>query len=218
MNITKFGHSCVRVEQDGRILVIDPGTFSDSAAALIGAEAVLVTHEHADHLDQGVVLPLLAADPGMVLHAPAGLAGALRGAAPDAAGRILDVVPGTTFDAAGMAVRSFGGQHAVIHGLLPVVANLGYLIEGTLFHPGDSFVVPEGVAPTTLLIPLHAPWSDVGSTIDYLIAMRAQLVLPIHDGLLNEIGLGMLHGHMERFGQRYGSRFEAWSVGDSREI
>ncbi|GAA4363512.1 MBL fold metallo-hydrolase [Paeniglutamicibacter cryotolerans] len=199
-------------------MVIDPGSWSDAAAALADVEAILITHEHADHLDRETVLPLLAATPDMALYAPAGLAATLRSAEPRAAERIIDVVPGTELRVAGLSVRTYGGQHAVIHGLLPVVDNIGYLIDGKLFHPGDSFVVPDGVAPTTLLIPLHAPWADVGSTIDYLIAMRAALVLPIHDALLNERGLALVSGLLERFGQRYGSRFETWSTGDNREI
>ena len=49
MRFTKLGHSCVRLEKDGAVLVIDPGTFTDAAAALAGAAAVLVTHQHPDH-------------------------------------------------------------------------------------------------------------------------------------------------------------------------
>jgi L-ascorbate metabolism protein UlaG (beta-lactamase superfamily) len=50
MRITKFTHSCVRFERAGRVLVIDPGVWSEPGA-LIGADAVLVTHEHVDHID-----------------------------------------------------------------------------------------------------------------------------------------------------------------------
>jgi L-ascorbate metabolism protein UlaG (beta-lactamase superfamily) len=44
MRFTKLGQSCVRLEKDGAVLVIDPGTFSDASAALEGATALLVTH------------------------------------------------------------------------------------------------------------------------------------------------------------------------------
>ncbi|HEX5861974.1 MAG TPA: MBL fold metallo-hydrolase, partial [Nocardioides sp.] len=48
MRVIKFGHACVRVEYDGVAVVLDPGVFTD-VGALDGADAVLVTHEHADH-------------------------------------------------------------------------------------------------------------------------------------------------------------------------
>ncbi|MEO3888091.1 MBL fold metallo-hydrolase [Nonomuraea sp. B5E05] len=64
MKVTKFTHACVRVEHEGRRLVIDPGTWSEPSA-LDGADAVLVTHEHGAHAD---VLRLLGA--GVRVYAP----------------------------------------------------------------------------------------------------------------------------------------------------
>src|SRR4028119_1799388 len=49
MELTKQGHACVVVTDGDRRLVIDPGAWTDPAV-LDGATAVLVTHEHADHL------------------------------------------------------------------------------------------------------------------------------------------------------------------------
>ncbi|WP_372455652.1 MBL fold metallo-hydrolase [Sphaerisporangium fuscum] len=49
--LTKSGHACVRLEKNGRSLVIDPGRLTPEPDVLTGAEAVLVTHEHFDHLD-----------------------------------------------------------------------------------------------------------------------------------------------------------------------
>ena len=50
MRLTKLGHACVRLDKDGAVLVIDPGAVSDPGA-LAGANAVLITHEHFDHID-----------------------------------------------------------------------------------------------------------------------------------------------------------------------
>ena len=36
MKLTKYTHACVRLEKNGRVLVLDPGTFSESAEALAG--------------------------------------------------------------------------------------------------------------------------------------------------------------------------------------
>jgi len=64
MRFTKLGHSCVRLDKDGAVLVIDPGTFSDAAGALDGATAVMVTHEHPDHLTRTRSAPRCPATPG----------------------------------------------------------------------------------------------------------------------------------------------------------
>lgn len=214
MKMTKFSHSCVRFEQDGRVLVLDPGTFSEVEQALAGADAVLVTHEHPDHLDAGPVLAALAADPALVLHAPEPLAARLRGEAPEAAERIIDAAADAEFDLAGFRIRSFGGQHALIHPLVPMVANLGYLVEGSVYHPGDSFVVPYGLRARTLLLPIHAPWSKVGEVLDFLIACGAETAYPIHDALLNGNGRAVVEKHLERIGAMYGTRYVALAPGD----
>src|SRR5439155_21922728 len=49
MRLRKLGHACVRLEQAGVTLVLDPGSFS-APDALDGANAVLITHEHVDHV------------------------------------------------------------------------------------------------------------------------------------------------------------------------
>lgn len=70
MLLTKFTHSCVRLEKDGAVLVIDPGTFSEVEEALAGAGTVLVTHVHADHYDADRLVAALAASPGLTVYAP----------------------------------------------------------------------------------------------------------------------------------------------------
>ncbi|MBP2413852.1 L-ascorbate metabolism protein UlaG (beta-lactamase superfamily) [Arthrobacter stackebrandtii] len=218
MLLTKFTHACVRLEQDGRVLVIDPGVFSETAAALDGAQAVLITHEHPDHIDAPPVLAALAADPLLVLHAPAGVAASLRSAAPDQAGQVHDAAPGERFTAAGFAVQCFGGQHALIHPTVPMVANVGYLIDDDVYHPGDSLVVPDGVGVGTLLVPVHAPWSKVSEVVDFVVSVRAPRAFPIHDALLNENGLGFTEGHISRIGGAHGVVFRHLDPGQSVEL
>ncbi|GAA5228207.1 MBL fold metallo-hydrolase [Paeniglutamicibacter antarcticus] len=209
MEITKFNHSCIRVQSGRRALLIDPGTFSPVAEALAGVEAILVTHEHPDHLDSDPVVAALAANTQLVLYAPPSLAESLRDAAevagmPDAEARIHGVGPGTSFEAAGLEVSTHGGFHALIHHALPTVANIGYFIGRRLYHPGDSYQVPEGIEVSTLLIPAHAPWAKIGETIDFLSMVGAAQNFPIHDGLLNERGLGLIDGHLERVAGEHG--------------
>ncbi|WP_026555417.1 MBL fold metallo-hydrolase [Arthrobacter sp. 35W] len=218
MKLTKFTHACVRLEKDGRVLTLDPGIFSETGPALAGAHAVLITHEHGDHLDKDAVVAALAADAALVVHAPAGVAAALRAAAPAAAERIHDAVPETSFEVAGFAIRAFGGQHALIHPHIPVVANVGYLVDANVYHPGDSLIVPNGVAVKTLLVPIHAPWSKVGEVVDFVTSVRAPRAFQIHDALLNENGLSFTEGHVQRLGSHYGTDFRHLAAGESVEV
>jgi L-ascorbate metabolism protein UlaG (beta-lactamase superfamily) len=188
MRLTKYTHSCIRLDDGSRALVIDPGTFSETQLALSGVHAVLVTHEHADHLDAPALLAAAQADTSLQVWAPAPVALALA----ELGDRVTAVGAGESFSAGGFEVRTFGGLHALIHPLIaPPVANVGYLVEGSVYHPGDSFTVPP-VAVETLMIPIHAPWSKVSEVIDFAVAVRAPRAFQIHDALLNDNGSGLV--------------------------
>jgi L-ascorbate metabolism protein UlaG (beta-lactamase superfamily) len=201
MQLTKFTHSCVRFDDDGRSLVIDPGQFSEVEAALDGADAVLITHEHPDHLDADRLRAAALADPRLRIWAPESVAAKLR----DLGEQVVTVASGESFEASGFDVQAFGGQHALIHPSIPVIANVGYLIGG-VYHPGDSLIVPTA-AVTTLLAPIHAPWSKTGEVIDFVVSVGAAQVHQIHDGLLNDIGLQFVEGHISRIGAEHGAEF-----------
>jgi L-ascorbate metabolism protein UlaG (beta-lactamase superfamily) len=218
MKLTKFTHACVRLEQEGRVLVLDPGTFSETEQALDGAAAVLITHEHPDHLDVDAVAAALLADKELLIFAPEGVAAQLRGEVPEAGERIRTVVAGESFEAAGFAVRSFGGQHALIHPTIPVVANIGYLVDSNVYHPGDSFVIPDGIEVQTLLVPIHAPWNKVGEVVDFVIGVRAPRAFPVHDALLNDTGRGMIEAHVTRIGAKYGTEYRHLASGESVDV
>ncbi|MER7443211.1 MBL fold metallo-hydrolase [Micromonospora avicenniae] len=185
MQLTKYAHSCLRVEHDGGVLVIDPGVFSDPVA-LDGADAVLITHEHPDHLNVEAVTRQLDRRPAPV-YGPASLSAALG----DAAEALRAVQPGESFTAAGVAVRAYGGQHAVIHPDIPVVENVGYLINDVVYHPGDALVVPD-LPVDTLFAPIHAAWSKFSEVVDFIRAVAPRRVYALHDALLNDNGYGLL--------------------------
>ncbi len=219
--LTKYGHACIRLEKDGRRLVLDPGSFTDLPVALDGAEHILVTHEHADHLDDGPVLEYLAAHPDVTVRAPAAAVARLAATAPSSGvdpDRIIPTGPGEEFETAGFAVRTVGGQHAVIHPQIPVVANTGYLIDGLVYHPGDSYIVPPGPAPDTLLVPLSAPWSKLSEMVDFITAVRPRQAIPVHDGLLNDRGLPMYRRQATTFAERYGTELAVLEEGESTWI
>jgi L-ascorbate metabolism protein UlaG (beta-lactamase superfamily) len=205
MQLTRYGHSCVRLDDDGRALVIDPGMFSDAPAALDGAGAVLITHEHPDHLDADTLGAALRADSRLRVWAPAAVAALLE----EFGEQVAVVAAGENFSAGGFPAQAFGGQHAVIHLSIPVVANLGYLIDpdgSAIYHPGDSLEVPSAEV-RHLLLPTSAPWAKASEVIDYAIAVRAAQSFQIHDALVNQNYTGIVEGHLHRLLGRFQLQF-----------
>jgi L-ascorbate metabolism protein UlaG (beta-lactamase superfamily) len=200
MRMTKLGHSCVRLDKDGMSIVLDPGVWSgDDPTA--GASAVLITHEHADHLDPAVVRAALERDPGLELWTNAAVAAQFT----SFGGRVHTVGHGDSFTAAGFDVGVYGHDHAPIHPDMPSVANIGFAIDSNVFHPGDSFTVPD-LQVRTLLLPISAPWLKAEEMIDYARAVRPSISYAIHDELLSANGIRLVAQIAEGlFGESGGS-------------
>ncbi|CAL8898558.1 MBL fold metallo-hydrolase [Kocuria varians] len=217
MLLTKFTHSCVRLEKEGHVLVIDPGTFSEVEEALEGAGTVLITHVHADHYDADRLVAALQASPDLAVHGPRQVIEELAPRVEDAA-RLHAVDADSEFAAGPFTVRTFGGQHALIHPLIPTIQNVGYVVDDVVFHPGDSFVVPHGLTVPTVLVPLHAPWSKMSEVIDFVIATRATRVYQIHDALLSETGFGVVEKQVSHFAGVYGTEYRHLDTRESVEL
>ncbi|HXP22096.1 MAG TPA: MBL fold metallo-hydrolase [Streptosporangiaceae bacterium] len=212
MRLTKLGHSCVRLEKDGAVLLIDPGIWSGKDS-MAGATAVLITHEHADHLDPAVVQAALEADPGLELWTTGSVAGQFSGFG----GRVHAVGDGDSFTAAGFDIGVHGKDHAPVHPDLPVVANVGFTVDGTVFHPGDSFTIPGGRI-STLLLPVSAPWLKASEMIDYARAVAPQRCYAIHDELLSANGIGLVGNLAKLIATPEGGSYERLAPGTTVEI
>ncbi|GAA2723528.1 MBL fold metallo-hydrolase [Cellulomonas aerilata] len=190
MDLTLLGHACVRLDKDGSRLVIDPGAFS-ATEALEGADAVLITHEHVDHVVPDELRAALVGRPDLAVWAPEGVAAAIVGDDDSLADRVHAAAPGDHVDVAGFAVDVVGGTHAVIHPDVPQAANVGYLVDGVLLHPGDSFTLPDAEVDV-LLVPVAGPWMKVAEAIDYVRAAAARRAVPIHDAIYTDGGKGLV--------------------------
>jgi L-ascorbate metabolism protein UlaG (beta-lactamase superfamily) len=212
MRLTKLGHACVRFEKDGAVLVIDPGAFSGDDA-LTGANAVLITHEHFDHIVPDSLRAALDADPGLQLWSTAAVAGQF----PGRADRVHVVDHGDTFTAAGFDVHAYGSEHAVLHQDIPMIANVGFMIDGEVFHPGDALTVPEDPVGT-LLLPASAPWLKLSEMIDYARTVDPRRGYTIHDALFSEIGLMVLGNFLGMATGPSGGAFSQLEVGSGVDL
>lgn len=189
MQITRFGHAAVLVEAADTRILIDPGAFSDDAVfQLTHLDAIVVTHQHLDHIDLDRGPSLLEANPDAVLLSDPETAEKLE------FGDWIVNSDGLETVVKGITIRGVGAQHAVILPSIPRISNVGVLLsaagEPTLFHPGDTYeYVPDGVH--VLALPLSAPWAKSSETVDFARRVAPATLFPIHDRTVSEAGYGI---------------------------
>src|SRR5438128_9816976 len=117
MRLRKRGHACVRLEQAGVTLVIDPGSFS-APDSIDGATAVLITHEHVDHVVPDQLRAAAQATPDLRIWTNSAVADLLAGGGL----HVETVANGDRFRVADtFDVLVVGEWHAVIHPDVPRV-------------------------------------------------------------------------------------------------
>jgi len=181
MKLTKYQHACFTVEDDGKLLVVDPGTFSTDFLPPEHTVAVVITHEHADHFDHDQIAAIVDKNPDVVILAHESITSQI------VTGAVQSVKEGDMVTVGPFNLELFGGKHAVIHPKTPIVANLGVMINELLYYPGDSFVLP-GKAVDTLALPASAPWMKISEAMDYLSVIKPRLAFPTHDAILSDAG------------------------------
>jgi L-ascorbate metabolism protein UlaG (beta-lactamase superfamily) len=194
MQITRFGHSCLLVEDGDARVLLDPGAFSGGFEQVTGLTAILITHQHPDHVVPAKVAELLVRNPGVpVITDPA--------TAEQLAAGGIEARParaGDTFDV-GVPVTVHGRDHAVIHADIPIIPNASFLLNGRLLHPGDALHVPD-VPVEILALPAGAPWMALKEAIDYQRAVAAPHAFPIHTATIADVATGMYFSRFEEMG------------------
>ena len=210
MRITKHEHACLRLELEDRQLIIDPGGFTLPLEDLHGLVAVVITHEHADHWTPQQLAHIRAQVPDVPMYGTAGVA---------AAGADVTVVsPGDTVTAGPFTLTFHGGTHSVIHESIPVVQNVGVLVNDTFYYPGDSYSLPGDAPIAMLAAPVGAPWLKIGEAMDFVLAARPHRAFATHDMTLSRIGLDMHRARLAWAAEQGGGEFVTLDPGDAVEV
>lgn len=211
MKLTKYIHSCLVLEDQGKKLIIDPGEFTPDFGGTDNIVGVVVTHEHGDHFSAAHLEKIVAANPGVKVFTTEEVVQKWDNnphAQAMEAGQEETVGPFT--------LNFFGGLHNEIHNLLPVVQNIAVLVNRDFYYPGDSFTKPAGQIKV-LALPAGAPWMKTAEAIEFLKALNPEQFFRTHDGLLNDKGLGSTDFWYNLASEKLGPKYSALSPGESIE-
>lgn len=212
MKVTKQEHSCLVIEQAGKTLVVDPGSFTTLLVGIVDVVGIVVTHEHADHWTSDQLGQILKQNPDARILGPSGVAAA-------ASEFTVEVVSGgDTVEVGPFTLRFFGGKHAVIHSSIPVVDNVGVLINDELYYAGDSFTIPEGIEVGTLATPAGAPWLKIAEVMDYVDEVKPRRSFPMHEMVLSTAGKSMSNARIKAVTEAGGGEFFPLEPGESIDL
>lgn len=212
MRLTKNEHAALLLEEAGRSLIIDPGSLSSPFPDLTGVVAVVLTHEHPDHWTPEQLDRIRKSSPGVPIYGPEGVAIAASDY------DITVVQPGDTVEIEPFTLRFFGGKHEIIHSSIPQIQNVGVLVNDSLYYPGDSYAVPEGVDVKVLAAPLGAPWLKIADAIDFVLAVAPRRAFGTHDMTLSVVGRDMHRARLNWATAQGGGEFVALEPGESLDV
>ncbi|MEU3369107.1 MBL fold metallo-hydrolase [Streptomyces sp. NPDC006711] len=220
VEVTWWGHATCTIEDSGVRLLTDPlfarrfahlrrrrGALPTPEAGV--ADAVLVSHLHADHLHLPSLARLARLAPGTRVIGPAGAVRAVPGLGRLDL-RVTEVRPGDGVDVGGLRVRAVPARHDGRR--LPMGPRrcpaLGYVVEGAArtYFAGDTGLFDDmasAVGPVDVALLPVGGWGP-GLGLDHLDAGRAARALaelgalsavPVHYGTYWPVGMEGVRPH-----------------------
>lgn len=210
MNITKYEHACLVLEEEGKKLVIDPGEYTSTFGPLEDIVAVVITHQHPDHFLAKHVQSIITANPEVQVFMPADTK------AQFADEHAVAVTGGEEKLIHPFTLKFFGENHHVIEPSMTPINNVGVLVNDTLYYPGDSFTVPVTDAVIgALAVPASAPWFKMADAMEFIRAIRPRSCFMTHDALLSDIGRKSHSAWIEKTAAEAGAKFVDLLPGDN---
>jgi L-ascorbate metabolism protein UlaG (beta-lactamase superfamily) len=211
MEVTKYEHACMTVEKDGEFLIIDPGGFTADFISPEHVTALVITHEHGDHFDHEQIAAVMDKNPGALIIGPESVVSQIE------VFETRAVTGGDSVSVGGFDLTLFGHEHALIHQSIPVIENIGVMINDLLYYPGDSLTVPDSEV-TVLALPISAPWLKLGEAIDFLQKIAPRQAFPVHEMVYSAQGQEMAHRMLGKAAETTQTEYTVLHPGESLTV
>lgn len=192
-------------------LFFDPIEIESTLPVLENVLAIIITHNHGDHLQPEKVQEIRDRNPEVRILVPSD--------AVELIDKAEVVSPGDTLDMGNFNLVFFGGEHAaVIPGKVPC-QNLGVIVNKSYVNPGGSYDVVElAERPEVLFCASVAPWCRVSETMNYIETTKPKMVVPVHNGLLSDFGNGIYNNLLRQAAEKVDAEFAPLAIGESIEF
>ena len=209
LQITRGTHATVMFSSPTSTVIVDPGAFG-YPDEVNTADAVLVTHDHFDHVDLPSLTTSLATNEKLAVYSPTPLE---LGEHSD---RVTVVSEGDRFTVGDIDVEVVGKYQATASIDDDAIPNVGYLIAGTVLHPGDQRQEITGV--DTVITALAAPWQNNPQLEEHLRRVTPHRVIGTHDATLSDLGREFAQMTLEKIAKSYGGEAITMNTGDTITI
>ncbi len=210
MRISKYEHALLVLDEADAQLVVDPGSYSN-LPELKNVVAVVFTHLHDDHTSPEHALGIRQQFPSAQFLGTKEVAEKL----PDL--DVEAVYHGDHYEIGPFRIDFYGDLHQVIHRSIPIVQNVGVMVNSTLYYPGDSYTMPEQKFDV-LACPTSAPWLRISDVIDFLEEVKPRRCFATHNALLSEQGHALQNSRVQQIVEKHGGEFRYLKVGDSWQL
>lgn len=175
MKVTKYPQSCLVVEHQDKRLLIDPGNFVAEKYKVsdIGhIDGILITHEHADHLDVNLLKEIVG-DSKLEVVTNKSTSELIK----NLVTKIVN--DGESFTISGVEITAKELPHVALVDGSTGPQNTGYLIDGVFFHPGDGVKI-TGLQAKSAVVPIAGPDLSYRDAVDFLRSINCRVAIPIH--------------------------------------
>ncbi len=208
MKITKYLHSCLLIEEQGKQILIDPGQFTYQEKVLDSnklekLDYILITHEHFDHCYLPFIHELVQKFPGVKIISNPSVVALLQ----------KEDLQASTTGNEFIEIENVPHEDTVISA---PPANVLFRVFNQLTHPGDShhFTLQTPI----LALPVQAPWGSMTDAIKLAIKLKPKVIIPIHDWhWKDEVREGM-YKRLEEYFRQFGIEFKAAETGIGIEV
>lgn len=211
MKVTKLEHATLVLEKDGKTLILDPGFYTRPMDGYQNVVAIVITHNHDDHVHEEQIDRILKDNPDALILGTQEVVARL------APRNATAVHHGDFYEVGPFTAEFFGSMHIEIHRSIPLIQNCGVMINDTLYYPGDNYVTPDRKVKY-LACPASAPWLKIGDVMDYVAAVKPENCFPTHNIHLSEQGSQLNNGRIQAVTESHGGKFNYYLPGDSFEL